>query len=340
MVRTAQLLVCITALLGAGCDSIAAAIAPSNPTGPLYGAAPAPVAIDPDRALGQKLGEYVEHCLNAFSRSAFDSRARYLDWADPVDGPTGREPEILGLFAIHGNPRACSEAAQRASSMEPADADLDRAGFAYAEAITRLVTRVTDAYAYYEREDYRDDGMTRGRDMHEPLIDAFTAFERAHDALSRRVRERQDAIDARMLDRLGADPARKTELLVERVRIQAKSITDAAAAATVSGERTLEGIAADDFAAKVAGIEQAYAELAIYASADPEGAPLLLDSYVAEGERFVVAAKEVMRRVRDRRRFDRSDMRQLGTSSGWMVDGSPDKLIDAYNDLIGRYNSL
>jgi len=48
----------------------------------------------------------------------------------------------------------------------------------------------------------------------------------------------------------------------------------------------------------------------------------------------------VMRRVRDGERFDRSEMRRLGTSSGWMTDGSPDELFQKYDRLVDAYNRM
>ncbi len=30
----------------------------------------------------------------------------------------------------------------------------------------------------------------------------------------------------------------------------------------------------------------------------------------------------------------------MGTSSGWMVEGSPDAVLDKYNKLIDAYNSV
>lgn len=47
-----------------------------------------------------------------------------------------------------------------------------------------------------------------------------------------------------------------------------------------------------------------------------------------------------MRRVRDGDPLNESEQEWVGTNAGWMVDGSPDQLIERYNEMIGAYNSL
>jgi len=42
----------------------------------------------------------------------------------------------------------------------------------------------------------------------------------------------------------------------------------------------------------------------------------------------------MMRRIRDGKKFNESERRFIDMGSGWMVDGSPGKVIKAYNDMI------
>jgi hypothetical protein len=48
------------------------------------------------------------------------------------------------------------------------------------------------------------------------------------------------------------------------------------------------------------------------------------------------AAKELMRRVRDKKPLTGMERSWVGTSSGWMVEGSPDKLLHQYNEMVSR----
>ena len=52
------------------------------------------------------------------------------------------------------------------------------------------------------------------------------------------------------------------------------------------------------------------------------------------GEKFVKAVKELMRRVREKKPFDSTERQWVGTSAGWMVEGSPDKVVHEYNNMI------
>jgi hypothetical protein len=55
-------------------------------------------------------------------------------------------------------------------------------------------------------------------------------------------------------------------------------------------------------------------------------------------EKFRKAAKERLRRVRDKTPYTKGERMNLNGSSSWMVNGSPGKLIEAYNDLVNRSN--
>src|SRR5690606_5727289 len=54
-------------------------------------------------------------------------------------------------------------------------------------------------------------------------------------------------------------------------------------------------------------------------------------------EEFIKAAKALMRRVRDKDPFSDFERRSLGTGAGWMIEGSPDQVIDRYNKLIRSF---
>jgi hypothetical protein len=55
-------------------------------------------------------------------------------------------------------------------------------------------------------------------------------------------------------------------------------------------------------------------------------------------EEYRVAAKERMRRVRDKEPYSQGEKMHLTPDAGWMVKGSPYKLLRAYNDLISAAN--
>jgi hypothetical protein len=44
----------------------------------------------------------------------------------------------------------------------------------------------------------------------------------------------------------------------------------------------------------------------------------------------------MMRRIRDKKPFSNTERQFISTGAGWMVEGSPAKVIKAYNDMISR----
>lgn len=53
-----------------------------------------------------------------------------------------------------------------------------------------------------------------------------------------------------------------------------------------------------------------------------------------------VLNKMRLRRVRDKTPYSQGDRMMLNANSGWMISGSPDKLVRNYNELINTSNRL
>jgi hypothetical protein len=61
--------------------------------------------------------------------------------------------------------------------------------------------------------------------------------------------------------------------------------------------------------------------------------------FVSNAKSFLVTAKSLMRRIRDKVPYSSGDKMMLGNAgSGWMVEGSPPRLMRDYNQLIEAYN--
>ena len=59
------------------------------------------------------------------------------------------------------------------------------------------------------------------------------------------------------------------------------------------------------------------------------------DSYRSAAREMTAAAVQTMRRVRDQEALSGMQASWIGTHSGWMVDGSPDKMLHTYNYSLG-----
>ena len=61
--------------------------------------------------------------------------------------------------------------------------------------------------------------------------------------------------------------------------------------------------------------------------------------YVNSAKSFLTSAKQLMRRMRDKTPYSQGDRMMLNAGSGWMIEGSPQRLSRDYNQLIDAYNS-
>jgi hypothetical protein len=212
--------------------------------------------------------------------------------------------------------------------LEPHDAALEAAATAYAEAVSKLEPLLKEADDYYTQQDYKDDKMAKGRALHPRLVAAWDAFASADQKLRAGV----DAInDKRALEKLAAieqSEGPKARYHVEALMIQAKRVLRAAD----SGKPDVAEItqALTDYESTVKGAEQ-------FSGSGSDGK--IGSMFVSNAKSFLVTAKALMRRIRDHVPYSSGDKMMLSNAgAGWMVDGSPPRLMHDYNQLVDAYN--
>ena len=273
----------------------------------------------------EKMNAYVG-CINRLSARAYDSRSRYFSWA-AKSGPTGRERIIYGTYTIYDT-SGCKKNVEKANTLEPHDAALEAAATAYAEAVTKLEPLLKEADDYYEQQNYKDDKMAKGRALHPRLVAAWDAFAGADRAL----RDNVEAInDKRALEKLAAIEQSEGKLAryhVEALMIQAKRVLraqnadkpDLAAMTQAIGDYENIVKAAEQFSGAAQG-------------------PKIGSIFMSNAKSYLVTAKQLMRRIRDHVPYSSGDRMMLNNAmSGWMVEGSPPRLMRDYNQLIDAYN--
>ncbi len=292
----------------------------------------APLVAGPAAAQGQtppslteKLNAYVG-CINRLSARAFDSRARYFSWA-AKNGPTGRERIIYGTYTIY-NTADCKKNVEKANTLEPRDAALEAAATAYVEAVGKLEPLLKEADDYYTQADYKDDKMAKGKALHPRLVAAWDAFASA----DQRLRGEVEAInDKRALAKLAAieqSEGRKARYHVEALMIQAKRVLRAEDAGKPDLAAITQAVA--DYESVVKGAEQ---------FAGSGGEAKIGSLFISNAKSFLVTAKHLMRRIRDHVPYSSGDKMMLSNAmSGWMVEGSPPRLMRDYNQLVDAYN--
>ena len=60
--------------------------------------------------------------------------------------------------------------------------------------------------------------------------------------------------------------------------------------------------------------------------------------FVSNAKSFLTSSKQLMRRIRDKTPYSQGERMTLNAGGGWMVEGSPPRLLRDYNQLIDAYN--
>ena len=276
-------------------------------------------------SLTQKLNAYVG-CINRLSARAFQSRERYFSWA-AKSGPTGKERIIYGTYTIYDT-SDCAKNVEKANALEPRDAALEAAASAYADAVSKLAPLLKDADDYYTQQNYKDDKMAKGKALHPQLVAAWDQFA----AADRKLRDGVEAInDKRALEQLAEiekSEGRQARYHVEALMIGAKRVLRAE-------DKEKPDIAAitqalNEYEATVKGAE---------AFTGAGGKAEIGSMFISNAKSFLTTAKQLMRRYRDKVPYSSGERMMLNNQgAGWMVEGSPPRLMRDYNQLVDAYN--
>jgi hypothetical protein len=292
--------------------------------------------VDDDAALGEKLNGYIRDCLNRYSKSVHSAEERYFSWADSKKGPSGKERNVYGIYDITLDPEQCKAAIAKSNAALPKKPDIEKLADAYSNALLTVVPVINDAHKYYERGDYKGDKMAKGKQMHPKLITAFETFDKADTELSKLVDQVQEDLDRRELVRIEKEEGKKGHWYTLNTTLLAKPVLHEGAK-DVSRDPSKINLAAltvacDNFEKAVDGFETW--------SNQAKGESGNVSSFLRAAKDLVIAGKDLVRHIRDKKPYSDTDKRQMGTASGWMVEGSPDALLDKYNKLIDAYNSV
>jgi hypothetical protein len=273
----------------------------------------------------EKMNAYVG-CLNRLSERSYSSRSRYFSWA-AKSGPTGKERIIYGTYTIYDT-SDCRKNVDKANGLEPRDAALEAAASAYAEAVSKLEPLLKEADDYYSQENYKDDKMAKGKALHPRLVAAWDAFASADKTLRAGV---ETVNDKRALEKLAAieqSEGKTARYQVEALMIQAKRVLRAA---------DKEKPDAAEMASAIAAYEDIVKAAEPFTGSGTEAK--IGGMFVSNAKSFLTTAKQLMRRIRDKVPYSSGDRMMLSNAgSGWMVEGSPPRLMRDYNQLIEAYN--
>lgn len=305
-------------------SSPAAASAPATPT-------PAP-ATAPAVDASAKLNVYID-CFNNTQERAHKAWERYTSWVKDVDaGPTGQEKVIYGTYTVSDHALAkCGQPMLDTAAAKPALPELDAAAKAYSETVTAWGKTLVEADKYYARENYKDDAMAQGKALHPELVSRYKAYNEATKALSIQLDVENDKRQLVQLAALEKAEGRKFNYWHMSTMLAAKQLV------TLIEADTFDAAAA---ATKLKAYEDASAGLLAFAKEPNAQVPNMFTTMPSAYEELLVAAKQRVRRVRDNTPYSTGEKMNISNGSGWMVEGSGDRVIREYNELVAASNRL
>ena len=272
-----------------------------------------------------KINAYVG-CINRLSERAYDLRKRYFSWVRK-NGPTGHERIIYGLYTIYDT-ADCAKNVAKANAMAPHDAELEAAATAYVVAVTALEPLLKEADDYYTQENYKDDRMRKGKALHPRLVAAWDAFAAADRRLRGEVEAINDKSALAKLAEIEKGEGRKARYYVQAVMVHAKRVLRAENAS--KPELAAINKALGDYEEAVKGAQQFTGNGA---------SPRIGSFFMNNAKSYLVTAKQLMRRIRDHTRYSSGERMMLSSpGAGWMIEGSPPRLLRDYNQLVDSYN--
>ncbi len=313
-----------------GCDKLAEAVEQGAQAAASAGLeADAPSA---DDQLSAKLQGYIT-CINGVSSSLSDAAERYLGYVDREAGPTKKTASSSVIYEIP-DPQACLDGLRAANTAAPALDDVDAAGAAYLEALEAVIPLNAEAYTYYDNENFKDDKLAKGIELHPKLLKAFDAFKAADDTLRTVVESHNDALHERALVAVQQEHGRKLLFHTKNVMQAAKPLL----AASQSEFATLDEKALD---AAFGKFEAAVDECQTYAEAHEKEADSVthFSWFLDEAVELKKQAKTLIRRKRDGQDWTDSEV-EFMVRHHRNPDGHPAAISDKYNDLVGNSNSL
>jgi len=280
--------------------------------------------------LSEKTQLYISKCFNPYANSVMNSYQRYASWIKDMDkGPTGKESIVYGLYEIQGDGEDCAKAVTEANAMEPRLADAEQAADEFSKALKDAIEKVNDVYKYYDQDDYKDDNFQKGKQAHAGLVQSFKNFEAVNKKFSSILDDLETKASQARLDEIGDDPKGRFEYTVIDFNMKAKKIVN------YVQRNKYQDMTADDIQKLTDDLEPA-----INAMKDAGKTKTMAGVYFDSADELLKSVKELMRRIRDHKPFDSFEKEELGTSAGWMVEGSPDKVIYSYNQLINQRSLL
>lgn len=272
---------------------------------------------------------------NTFHNEVNNTYDRYFEWADYEKGPKAAKRVGTVSDIADYSLTKLEEALPKDPEIEEIDPLMEQV----AEKAKILNTVLAEASGYYKRQDYKDDDLTKGQNLHVDLVKAFEAYYAAYDAMYAEFEVLQDeltAYDAEKFKTNGQLIKYNLIMNLEYVENMLNTI------GSLDGPE-LKTLDLEKLDAQAAKFRTSFDELEKLVTDEEQvkkeyGNPSLVNYKLS---RFVGSSEDMIREIRNlKERIEKNDFKYSIVHPEIPDKGSPAKLNKIYGQLINGYNSL
>jgi len=276
-----------------------------------------------------KINIYVD-AMNRESGRVMDSYNHYCSWlVNPENGPTGKEDIIYGLYTIY-DPSDFVASMNAIEKSGPALSGIDDKAKRYKKSLVIMNAVLFEVNHYYEQENYKDDAMAQGKQMHKGLMDAFKDYFDKDADLRKAIKDwfiDYDKTEKGEHNTAYYEPSKNLMLIGEGM-VDKLHLSDV---------KLIQEINLKPFNEDIKLFENNYLKLSRFETQDMnEMVKPIFSFYLMRASEFLSASKALMRRVRDNIPYSDDEL----NSACWLVAGSHWDMIDHYNDLVDSFNNI
>ena len=259
----------------------------------------------------------VEALQNSFG--SFDnSYERYISWVKTEGGPTGKELIKFGMPKV-----TMYEGALEKIDLVIEKKDyptLSEAAAEYKKTMPPLYEVVEEAHKYYSREDFKDDDMAKGRELHVKMMPLFDAYFEKQAILRDALGVIQDKDIAEALEKAKSE-GRVVEYGIKNILRISDEIVD------LGNQEDLSKVSVSELQKRYDELIKFIEELNSSSDKLTDQEKSSLNRYTSSAENYEVQVKKFIRTFNDS-----SELRAQVSAL--------DSVLDRYNDLVGSYNSI
>ncbi|GEM_PF-5472673 len=280
-----------------------------------------------------KINAYVT-CFNAINNSVYLSAERYFKaFPDVKNGPTGKEKSPGSFIAVNSSLASdCKVEVSDALAIHPEFQPIDYYARSFVDSIGILEDVSKQILRYYEQGDYKDDNFDKGKQLHKEFVSAFDEYKNFSHLLVEQIELYNDSRSEEALKELEIKEGKSLNFYMLAIITKAKHINNLLSEKEFNANKAINE--AND-------LQKMLDELSTLIEVKRAEGNRPASSYsfmVSNGNKYITAAKQRIRRLKDKVPYDKYEQGVIGTDREWMIDGSEGKMMREYNEMVKDYN--